>query len=170
LTKPIAAPDEPGPLAGEQGVMHGINMNDLLIRKYKPTDEQKVIELWSECNLVFPWNNPKRDIERKLNDSPDLFFVGELDGEIVACCMSGYDGHRGWIYYLAVKPELQNQNIGSLMIKHAEKQLEILGCPKINLMVRIGNEGVFSFYQKIGYVDDPVVVLSKRLYEDDPYE
>ena len=151
-------------------VMHGINMNDLLIRKYKPTDEQKVIDLWSECNLVFPWNNPKRDIERKLNDSPDLFFVGELDGEIVACCMSGYDGHRGWIYYLAVKPELRNQNIGSLMIKHAEKKLESLGCPKINLMVRIGNEGVFSFYQKIGYVDDPVVVLSKRLYEDDPYE
>jgi len=138
--------------------MHAINMNDLLIRKYKPTDEQKVIDLWSECNLVFPWNNPKRDIERKLNDSPDLFFVGELDGEILACCMSGYDGHRGWIYYLAVKPE------------HAEIKLESLGCPKINLMVRIANEGVFSFYQKIGYMDDPVAVLSKRLYEDDPYE
>ena len=143
-------------------------MEKLSIRSYKTTDEQGVIDLWSQCGLVMPWNNPKRDIERKLHENPDLFFVGEMGGEIVSTCMSGYDGHRGWIYYLAVKPELQRKGLASAIMKHAEKALTDLGCPKIDLMVRNSNLGVIEFYHKIGYKDDPVVVLSKRLYEDEP--
>jgi ribosomal protein S18 acetylase RimI-like enzyme len=119
--------------------------------------------------LLVPSNNPKMDIERKLQQNPDLFFVGEVEGKIVSTCMSGYDGHRGWIYYLAVSPRLRRKGIAVRMVRHAERALKTLGCPKIDLMVRNSNEGVIAFYHKIGYNDDPVVVLSKRLKEDKPY-
>ena len=145
-------------------------MENLITRQFNPDDEQKVIDLWFECNLVVPWNNPKRDIERKLNENPDLFLIGEIEDEIVATCMAGYDGHRGWIYYLAVKPEYRNKGIASKIVKEAESRLLEMGCPKIDLMVRKTNQDAISFYKKIGYKDDPVVVLSKRLYEDKPYK
>lgn len=132
-------------------------------------DEQQVIDLWVACDLVVEWNNPKSDIERKMADSPELFFVGEAENRIIASCMAGYDGHRGWIYYLAAKPDMQNQGVASNIMKHAENTLKHLGCPKIDLMVREANEGVISFYRKIGYKEDPVVVLSQRLIEDEPY-
>jgi len=144
-------------------------MSKLLIRTFKPSDETQVIDLWSECDLLVPWNNPRRDIERKLKQNSDLFFVGEAEGEIVSTCMAGYDGHRGWIYYLAVSPRLWRRGIATSMVRHAEKALKDLGCPKIELMVRKTNEGVMAFYHNIGYNDDPVVVLSKRLKEDEPY-
>jgi len=133
---------------------------------FRNTDRDAVIDLWIECGLIVPSNNPVSDIERKIADSPDLFFVGEINGKVVASCMSGYDGHRGWIYYLAVKPSLRKRSIASNLMRHAENALEELGCPKIDLMVRKNNEQVISFYRKIGYDEDPVVVLSRRLYED----
>lgn len=139
------------------------------IRIYRKEDEQQIIDLWLECNLTTAWNNPQRDIERKLQDSPELFFVGEIEGKIIASCMAGYDGHRGWIYYLAVKPKLQRQKLASEIMGHAEQALRKIGCPKIDLMVRKTNQSVISFYHKIGYNDDPVVVLSKRLEQDEPY-
>lgn len=144
-------------------------MVNLNIRKYRPEDEQQVIDLWMECNLVVSSNNPKSDIQRKIDDSPELFFVGEIENEIITSCMAGYDGHRGWIYYLSVKPSMRKKGVASIMMKHAEKALRHMGCPKIDLMVRKSNQGVVSFYRKIGYIDDPVVVLSKRLTEDAPY-
>ena len=143
------------------------------IRNYDNSkDKDQVIKLWNKVFPIYsPHNDPLTSINRKLAVDDNLFFVAESsEKNVIGTIIAGYDGHRGWIYYLAVKPELRNQNIGSLMVKHAEKKLESLGCPRINLMGKIGNQGVFSFYQKLGYVDDPVVVLSKRLYEDDPYE
>ena len=80
-------------------------MVNFKIRKFYPTDALAVIDLWQCCDLVVPWNDPQRDIERKLTDSPDLFFVGEIDDKLIASCMAGYDGHRGWVYYLAVDPD-----------------------------------------------------------------
>jgi ribosomal protein S18 acetylase RimI-like enzyme len=138
------------------------------IRIYNAEDEQQIIMLWQECNLTTAWNNPKRDIERKMQDSPELFFVGEINGKIIASCMAGYDGHRGWIYYLAVKPDLQRRGAAATIMKYAEQALREIGCPKIDLMVRKTNHKVISFYHTIGYTDDPVVVLSKRLVEDEP--
>ncbi|MDM8536852.1 GNAT family acetyltransferase [Desulfobacterales bacterium HSG17] len=138
------------------------------IRTYKPEDELQVIALWQQCNLIAPWNNPKKDIERKLNDSPELFLVGEVDNKIITSCMAGYDGHRGWIYYLAVKQDLQREGVASTIMKHAEQELRRIGCPKIDLMVRKSNNEVISFYHRIEYRDDPVVVLSKRLIDDNP--
>ncbi len=140
------------------------------IRTYNNEDEQQIIALWQECHLTTVWNNPKRDIERKLSDSGELFFVGESDHKIVASCMAGYDGHRGWIYYLAVKPDLQRQKLASEIMNHAEAELKRIGCPKIDLMVRKSNLGIISFYRQIGYTIDPVVVLSKRLQEDEPFD
>ncbi|MDY6932220.1 MAG: GNAT family acetyltransferase, partial [Halobacteriota archaeon] len=142
-------------------------MNKLTIRTYQKSDGKQIINLWSECDLTVPWNNPKRDIERKMNDSPSLFLVGEVEGRIVCSCMAGYDGHRGWIYYLAVNRDYRREGIASRIVREAENRLLEIGCPKIDLMVRRSNKDAVSFYNKMGYGDDPVIVLSKRLYEDE---
>lgn len=136
------------------------------IRPYTPSDQDDVIALWHECHLTVPWNDPVKDIQRKLAQDPDLFFVGLVDNHLMASCMAGYDGHRGWIYYLAVKPQFQNQNYAKQLVRHAEDGLSTLGCPKINLMVRNTNTQVIGFYQAIGYSKDPVCVLSRRLEND----
>lgn len=143
-------------------------MEQLKIRVFEDRDERALIALWRQCELVVPWNNPRSDIARKRSDSPELLFVGEIDEHIVATCMAGYDGHRGWIYYLAVHPDWQRQGLAAALMRHAEKALIAMGCPKINLMVRATNPGVIEFYHRIGYGDDPVVVLSRRLIEDEP--
>ncbi len=144
-------------------------MENVTIRPYRREDERHVIDLWVRCNLTVPWNNPKEDIERKMKEAPDLLFVGEIENRIVASCMAGYDGHRGWIYYLAVSPERRGGGLAKQMVRRAEERLKEMGCPKINLMVRKTNTGVIDFYKKVGYNDDPVVVLSKRLKEDPEY-
>lgn len=135
----------------------------MIIRPYIHTDENDVISLWTDCGLVVPWNDPARDIQRKMNEHPDLFFVGTIDDTIVGSCMAGYDGHRGWIYYLATTPALQRKGLGEKLVQHAQNALSRLGCPKINLMVRNTNAQAIQFYHKIGFNDDPVTVLSKRI-------
>lgn len=145
-------------------------MKNFIIRTFQPDDEPGVIDLWRQCGLIVPWNNPETDIQRKLSTSPDLFYVGLLDDELIASCMAGYDGHRGWIYFLAVKSDYQRKGLASMLIDHAESELIKLGCPKLELMVRKTNENVISFYQSAGYDIDPVMVLSKRLTEDEPHD
>ena len=142
------------------------NRKQMKIRTYQNKDKKQVIALWKECGLSVPWNDPEKDIERKVMDSPELFLVGELEGKLIAVCMAGYDGHRGWIYYLGVKPELQKKGYAQQIVEYAEQKLIEIGCPKINLMVRKTNQGVIEFYKAVGYQDDPVVVLSKRLIPD----
>jgi ribosomal protein S18 acetylase RimI-like enzyme len=140
----------------------------LLIRPYAASDEQEVIALWAECGLTVPWNNPARDIERKQQVNPEWFLVGVLGGEVVATCMAGYEGHRGWINYLATSPRHQRKGIGTRMIAEAERLLLAAGCPKINLQVRATNQDVIEFYRSVGYSEDHVVSLGKRLERDDP--
>jgi len=143
-------------------------MNDLIVRTYTARDEATVVDLWKHCNLTVPWNNPHSDINRKMDDSPHLFFVAELKDDLIATCMAGYDGHRGWIYYLAVRSDLRRKGIATRLIKHSEKALAALGCPKVDLMVRQSNEDVLGFYHSLGYSDESVSVLGKRLTEDSP--
>lgn len=143
---------------------------ELSIDTCRDPDRAEVIALWQSCDLVMPWNNPQQDIARKCADSPELFFVGRTNGHLVASCMAGYDGHRGWIYYLAVHPDYQRRGYAAQLVAHAERRLSDLGCPKIDLMVRDNNDRVIEFYRAIGYDRDPVVVLSKRLSQDDPHE
>jgi ribosomal protein S18 acetylase RimI-like enzyme len=146
--------------------MHCAAPDNFSIRTYRPDDTAKVIDLWRECGLIVPWNNPQTDIDRKYMDSPQLFFVGELQSELVASCMAGYDGHRGWIYFLAVKNSQQRKGLATRLLSHVEAELIKLGCPKVELMVRKTNDRVISFYKSIGFDPDPVIVLSKRLIND----
>lgn len=143
-------------------------MNELIIQQYNPDDEKDVIELWSQCNLVAPQNNPKRDVERKLRVNPEWFLVGKLDGRIIATCMAGYEGHRGWINYLAVSPQHQREGYATRMMQEAEKILREAGCPKINLQIRTSNTNVIEFYKAIGFKIDDVVSMGKRLEQDNP--
>jgi ribosomal protein S18 acetylase RimI-like enzyme len=136
---------------------------------YRPADQADLLALWQQSGLIVPWNNPCTDIERKLADSPELFFVGKIGSRLVSSCMAGYDGHRGWIYFLAVLPAEQRAGLAARMVTHAEARLVELGCPKIDLMVRDSNTEVIAFYQSVGYQFDPVRVLSKRLLEDEAH-
>ena len=137
------------------------------IRQFEASDEIQVVQLWTECGLAVPWNNPHRDIQRKLDVQPELFLVGCLADKIVATVMAGYDGHRGWINYLAVHPDQQHIGIGKIMMDEVEIRLQAMGCPKINLQVRRTNTKVIEFYKKIGYTLDDVVSFGKRLKADD---
>ena len=141
----------------------------LTIRTCCASDEADLIQLWIDCGLTRPWNNPKQDIDRKLAFQSEGFLVGEVEGKLVASVMAGYDGHRGWIYYLAVHPEKQRHGYGEQMMDAAEAYLRSLGAPKINLEVRVGNEKVIRFYEAIGYKDNEIVGWGKRLVVDQPY-
>jgi len=136
------------------------------IRGYKSRDKDAVIQLWRDCGLIAPQNDPVKDIERKLKVNPEWFIVGELDGSIIASCMAGYEGHRGWINYLAVSPGHQRQGLAGQIMGYAEKLLREAGCPKINLQVRASNSTVIEFYKSIGFIMDDVVSMGKRLEYD----
>lgn len=139
----------------------------MIIRPYRIADEQSVISLWRECDLLRPWNDPHKDITRKLKIRPDLFLVGELDGRIIATVMAGYDGHRGWLYYLGVLPEQRRGGYGRAIVAEAERLLRREGCPKINLQVRCSNLEVIEFYRGLGFAVDDVASMGKRLEKDD---
>ncbi len=137
------------------------------IRCYQDEDQQQVIELWQACDLLRPWNDPVKDIQRKLVRDPELFFVGSLNKVIIATVMAGYEGHRGWINYLAVQPEFQRSGFGRQLMQHAEAALKDIGCPKINLQIRESNNQAIEFYRVLGYQLDQVIGLGKRLEKDD---
>ncbi len=139
------------------------------IIEYREKDAEAVIELWFKCQLVVPSNNPQKDIERKLHKDRDLFLVGILEEKIIASVMGGYEGHRGWINYLAVDPDQRRKGYGRRIMAEVERRIRIKGCPKINLQVRESNHAVIKFYQSLGYVDDAVIGLGKRLEADEPY-
>ena len=136
------------------------------IRPFEPDDEAAVIALWERCGLTRPWNDPRKDIRRKLAVRPDLFLVGLIDGAVVATAMAGYEGHRGWVNYLGVAPEHRRRGLGRAIMAEAERRLREAGCPKINLQVRTGNAAVIAFYHSLGFVLDEVVSLGKRLEPD----
>ena len=133
------------------------------IREFSEADEVAVISLWNECGLVVPWNDPAEDIGRKLKVDRDLFLVGRDDDELVATVMGGYEGHRGWINYLAVKPSTRRKGYGQEIMHAVEDRIKNRGCPKINLQIRTGNAGVAAFYEAIGYGTDDVIGMGKRL-------
>ncbi len=138
------------------------------VREFRPEDEGPLLELWHRCGLVRPQNDPHRDVQRKLGTGPELFLVGVLDGRVVASAMAGYEGHRGWLNYVAVDPELQRRGLGRQLVEEAERRLGRLGCPKVNLQVRRTNDGALRFWERMGYVVDDVVSFGKRLEHDRP--
>ena len=134
------------------------------IRSYSESDEAAVAGLWRE---VFPdapsWNHPETDIRRKLAVQRELFLVAVVDGQLVGTAMGGYDGHRGWVYYVVVSPRQRRQGIGTALMGEVERRLAGLGCPKVNLQVRATNHEVVAFYQGLGYAVEERVSLGKRL-------
>jgi ribosomal protein S18 acetylase RimI-like enzyme len=137
------------------------------IRSFQAGDERRVVSLWEQCGLVRSWNDPHKDIARKLRVQAGWFLVGVVGDDIVATVMVGYDGHRGWLYYLAVASQHQRTGMGREIVSEAERLLRSVGCAKINLQVRTGNREVLGFYRALGYVEDDVVSFGKRLERDD---
>lgn len=136
------------------------------IRPYTETDRPAVLRLWEETGLTVPQNDPGKDIDRKMKVDPELFLVGEVNGDVVATVMAGYEGHRGWINYLAVRPDHRRKGYGRMLMESAEDLLRKKGCPKINLQVRATSAEVVRFYSAMGYGDDKVIGLGKRLVHE----
>lgn len=137
-----------------------------IIRPFDPGDEDAVVALWETCGLVVAHNDPNRDIARKLRVNPEWFLLAVTGEGVVGSCMVGYDGHRGWINYLAVAPEFRRRGLATHLMREAERLLRAAGCPKINLQVRMGNRDVIAFYQSLGYLVDNVASLGFRLEAD----
>lgn len=140
----------------------------LSIRAFEVDDTEAVVALWDACGLVRPWNDPHRDIARKATTQPELFLVGRVDGRLVATAMVGYDGHRGWVNYLAVAGEARRNGHARTLMAEAERLLVERGCPKLNLQLRTSNLAALGFYHALGYVEDDAVCLGKRLIVDGP--
>lgn len=139
------------------------------IRAYVPADEAAVVALWQEAGLTRPWNDPRRDIARKLTVQPELFLVVQTaQNTLVGSAMVGYDGHRGWVNYLAVARACRRLGIARALMAQAERALAERGCPKLNLQIRTSNTEVLAFYRALGYAPDDVVSLGKRLIVDAP--
>lgn len=137
------------------------------IRPFQPADEAAVVALWEECRLTRPWNDPRKDIARKMNMQPELFIVGIEDGAVMASAMAGYEGHRGWVHYLAVSPRWRGRGHGRALVEHVEALLLARGCPKLGLLVRNSNLEAIAFYRRLGYAPDDSVSLGKRLISDE---
>ena len=138
------------------------------IRNFQAEDSDQVIALWQESGLTRPWNDPLLDIERKQKLADDLFLVGvDSTDRIIASVMGGYDGHRGWMNYLAVAPEHRRHGLAGALIENLESRLVQAGCPKINLQIRTDNVEVRAFYESLGFTEDAVISMGKRLISDE---
>lgn len=141
------------------------------VRPFDRADTESVVALWTEAGLTRPWNDPRLDIERKLTVQPELFLVVEdeersTSARIIGTVMAGYDGHRGWLYYLATARSHRHRGIARSLVREAERLLLDMGCPKVQLMVREGNEGALGFYDDLGYERFSVSNTGRRLIVD----
>ena len=138
------------------------------IRPLQDADVTAVIELWESCGLTRPWNDPHKDINFAKQSPSSEILVGEDESQIIASVMVGHDGHRGAIYYLAVSPQHQRRGLGKEIHDAAIAWLQSVGVWKINLMVRLENTQVVSFYEKLGYSPNNVVSLARQIDTAEP--
>jgi ribosomal protein S18 acetylase RimI-like enzyme len=136
------------------------------IRPFDVADTEDVVSLWQETGLTRPWNNPYQDIRRKLAVQPELFLVAVDAGTVVGTVMAGYDGHRGWLYYLASSPARRGEGIGRTLVETVEQLLIEMGGPKVQLMVRAENVEVHEFYASLGFEPFETWNTGKRLIAD----
>lgn len=136
------------------------------IRAFREDDTAQAVALWEAAGLTRPWNDPHRDIERKLAVQRELFLVAEDGDRVVGTVMGGYDGHRGWLYYLATADTHRGQGVGAALVAEVERLLEDMGCPKVQLMVRPDNAGARGFYDALGYEPFETWATGKRLIAD----
>ncbi len=133
------------------------------IRPYRTSDRDQVIELWNACGLTRPWNDPAADIQRSLDTATSELFIQQEADRIIGTLMVGYDGHRGWMYYLAADPAQRGKGIAKALVAVAEDFLRDQGCPKVELMVRTDNTAALGFYDCLGYEAQEVTVRAKWL-------
>ena len=134
-----------------------------MIAEASLTDTAALVALWEACGLTRPWNPPTPDIARGLAGPASTILVARRDGALAGSVMAGHDGHRGWVYYLAVAPDARRAGLGRALMDAAEAWLRERGAPKLQLMVRTGNEQALAFYRALGFVDQPVAVLGRFL-------
>lgn len=134
------------------------------IRRYDASDFASLRSLWEEAFPDDPpWNRADSAIPEKTGFQPGLLFVAVADGTVIGTVMAGYDGHRGWLYSVAVRAGARRGGVGTALVRHAEDALKALGCGKINLQVRATNEAVVHFYERLGYAIEDRVSLGRRL-------
>ncbi|WP_213777650.1 GNAT family acetyltransferase [Caballeronia sp. dw_276] len=140
----------------------------MIIRVFDERDTDAVLALWSTVFPEYavpgkPQRDPRLSIRNKLAMQPELFFVGVLGERVIGTVMTGYDGHRGWLYSLAVAEDQRGNGYGRALVEHAERALASIGCPKLNLQIMANKPETRAFYAKLGYQMDEVVSLGKRL-------
>jgi ribosomal protein S18 acetylase RimI-like enzyme len=129
----------------------------------EPADAGAVVALWRACGLTRPWNDPERDFKAAIEGPASTILLLRDGDALVASVMTGFDGHRGWVYYLAVAPDRRRQGLGRAMMDAAEAWLRERGAPKIQLMVREDNEAALGFYRSLGLEPQKVVTLGRFL-------
>ncbi|WP_372396786.1 GNAT family acetyltransferase [Azospirillum sp. HJ39] len=138
------------------------------VRPCTAEDRDAVVALWTACGLVVPWNDPAADFALALSKDNSTVLAGLVGGQTVASAMVGQDGHRGWIYYVAVDPSHQGRGLGKHMVAEAEAWLAAAGMPKVQLLVRETNQAVLAFYERLGYAKSPVTMMQKWLTNPSP--
>ena len=138
-------------------------MSALAIDAIGDADVETVVALWQRCGLTRPWNDPDSDLATALKIATSTVLVATDGEQLTGSVMVGFDGHRGWVYYLAVDPETRRAGLGRALMAAAETWLRERGAPKLQLMVREGNEAALGFYAALGLEVQPVVVLGRRL-------
>ena len=133
----------------------------MTIRPIDDGDIEGLVALWRACDLIVPWNDPYEDIARARRHPNATVLIDASDGAIAASAMVGFDGHRGWLYYVAVDPARRGQGLGRRVVAAAEEWLRHRGAPKVLLMIREGNVQVEGFYERIGYAASPLVIMQK---------
>lgn len=136
---------------------------DLTLEPALAAEEEAVAALWRECGLTVPYNDPAADFRFALGREASDVLVARQDGRVVATVMVGHDGHRGWLYYVAVAPALQGKGIGAHIVAAGEEWLKAHGVVKVQLLVRETNTRVVAFYEKLGFEIAPRVIMSKWL-------
>ncbi len=137
----------------------------LEIRRFQKADENEVIRLWrGVLSDGAPHNDPATVIRCKFRVNDGLFYVAAIDGKVVGTVMGGYDGHRGWIYSVAVDARFRRKQIATGLMRHVQTALQERGCLKVNLQVRVSNAGAIALYKKLGFQIEERVSMGKRLY------
>lgn len=138
-------------------------MDDVQVRPARADECECVVALWTACGLVIPANDPRADFRLAQDGCSSDVLVGTVDGVIVASVMVGSDGHRGWLYYVATRPQHRGRGLGRAMVAAAEDWLAARGIAKVQLLVRETNAAVTAFYERLGYATAPRIVMGKRI-------
>lgn len=127
-----------------------------------PAEVDELVNLWETAGLTRPWNDARADAHAALENPTSTVLGGIDDGALVAAAMAGYDGHRGWIWYVAVDPSRQGEGLGKTIAEEAVEWLRRRGAPKVELLVRGGNDAAVRFWRRLGFDVEDSVVMGRR--------